>query len=136
MATVSTEHRAILSGRADIWDLATAEHIARLPAASGVQAVAFDAGGSRLATGSQNGTVRLWDASSGAELIVLHGHDGPVSSVAFSPDGSRLTSVGYDGVVRVWALDLDDLVEIAEREVTRTLTDQECRQYLHLEHCP
>ncbi len=33
--------------------------------------------------------------------------------------------------MRVWALDLDDLIEIAEREVTRTLTEQECRQYLH-----
>jgi hypothetical protein len=35
-------------------------------------------------------------------------------------------------VVRVWALDLDDLIAIARREVTRELTDDECRQYLHL----
>jgi hypothetical protein len=35
--------------------------------------------------------------------------------------------------VRIWELDLDDLVDIAEHEVTRTLTDQECRQYLHVE---
>jgi hypothetical protein len=37
--------------------------------------------------------------------------------------------------VRVWALDLDDLIGIAEGELTRDLTEEECRQYLH-EPCP
>ena len=56
-------------------------------------------------------------------------------SVAFSPDGSLLASV--DGAtVRVWALDIDDLLEIARQNVTRSLTDEECRQYLHVESCP
>jgi len=36
----------------------------------------------------------------------------------------------------VWALDLDDLIEIAHENVTRDLTDEECRAYLHLEQCP
>jgi WD40 repeat protein len=58
-----------------------------------------------------------------------------VSSSAFSPDGTRLASLTYDGVVRVWTLDLDELVEIAQRRVTRDLTDAECRQYLHLDTC-
>jgi hypothetical protein len=38
--------------------------------------------------------------------------------------------------MRGWALDLDELVEIAESELTRTFTDQECRQYLHMPTCP
>jgi WD40 repeat protein len=80
--------------------------------------------------------VRIWDPSSGEQLLVLRGHYSAVFSVAFSPDGSRLASVGGEGVVRVWALDLNDLVEIAEREVTRALTDEECQQYLHLQRCP
>ncbi len=102
----------------------------------GVMAVAFNADGSRLATGSLDGTVRIWDPSSGEQLVVLRGHYATVVSVAFSPDGSRLASVGVEGVVRVWALDVDDLVDVAEREVTRTLTDQECRRYLHVRDCP
>jgi hypothetical protein len=40
-----------------------------------------------------------------------------------------------DGTVRAWALDVDDLLEIARHEVTRALTDDESRQYLHLETC-
>jgi hypothetical protein len=43
---------------------------------------------------------------------------------------------GDDEMVRVWALDIDDLLEIARREVTRSLTDAECRQFLHVEVCP
>jgi WD40 repeat protein len=66
------------------------------------------------------------------ELLV---DDGAVSSVAFSPDGLRLASVDTKGVVRVWALDLDELVRIAEHELTRDLTDAECRQYLHQPNC-
>ena len=57
-----------------------------------------------------------------------------VRSVAFSPDGSLLASV--DGTtVRVWALEIDDLLEMARQNVTRSFTDEECRQYLHLASC-
>jgi hypothetical protein len=38
--------------------------------------------------------------------------------------------------VRIWALDVDDLLEIAHQKLTRTWTDDECRQFLHLEACP
>lgn len=37
--------------------------------------------------------------------------------------------------MRVWALDIEDLLEIAGRSVTRALTDDECRQYLHPTRC-
>jgi hypothetical protein len=64
---------------------------------------------------------------------------------SFLASGARLDSfarwrdtsglLGGDGVARVWAVDLDDLVELARDEVTRTLTDGECRQYLRQESC-
>jgi WD40 repeat protein len=60
-----------------------------------------------------------------------------VSGLAFSADGRRLVSAAPDGVVRVWTLDLDELIRIAEQEVTRELSDDECRQNLHREDgCP
>ena len=63
------------------------------------------------------------------------GHDVQVFDIEFSPDGSMLASAGLDGLVRVWALDLDDLIDIARTKVTRELTDDECRQYLHEAGC-
>jgi hypothetical protein len=39
------------------------------------------------------------------------------------------------GSVRIWALDLDDLIAIAKRNVTRELTPEECRQYLRGRGC-
>ena len=98
--------------------------------------LAFSADGTRLATAGGDGTVRVWDPGIGEQLLVLRGHKGAVNSVAFSPDGWRLASAAADGTVRSWALDLDELVEIAENGLTRTLTDEECRQYLHTERCP
>ncbi|MCH7797350.1 MAG: hypothetical protein IID28_02755, partial [Planctomycetes bacterium] len=58
--------------------------------------------GSRIASGSGDKTVRLWDASTGDELFVLRGHDAAVDSVAFSADGSRIASGSLDGTVRLW----------------------------------
>lgn len=37
--------------------------------------------------------------------------------------------------MRIWALDLDELVEIAQNRLTRTFTDDECGHYLHAERC-
>jgi hypothetical protein len=64
---------------------------------------------------------------------VLHG-PGYVHNIDLSLDGSLLASFGTS--VHVWALDIDDLLEIARQSVTRLLTDEGCRQFLHMEACP
>jgi WD40 repeat protein/DNA-binding SARP family transcriptional activator len=125
------------STQVEVWDWTTGQRVAALARNTGfVVDLAFSADGTRLATASGDGTVRVWDPRTGEQLLVLRGHKGAVSSVAFSPDGSELVSAGTDGTVRIWALDLDDLIEIAENGLTRTFTDQECQQYLHLPSCP
>jgi WD40 repeat protein len=58
--------------------------------------------GDRLATGSTDGAVRLWDVADGSLLAVLRGHTARVRSVAFAPDGTWLLSVSEDGTARVW----------------------------------
>jgi WD40 repeat protein len=114
-----------------IWDARTGDLIVSLSVGS--EDLAFSPDGSRFATGGGDGVVRLFD-SSGEQLLALQGHDA-VDRLVFSPDGTMLASQG-DGIVRIWALEIEDLLEIAREDVTRTLTDDECRQYLHLEVCP
>jgi WD40 repeat protein len=53
-------------------------------------------------------TVRIWDASTGAELNVLRGHTNLVNSVAISRDGMRIVSGSNDKSVLVWDLSVDD----------------------------
>ena len=58
--------------------------------------------GKRLASASVDQTVKVWDATSGQEMLTLKGHTGAVMSVAFSPDGKRLASASGDQTVKVW----------------------------------
>ncbi|KHO28341.1 hypothetical protein QQ44_02125 [Mycolicibacterium setense] len=60
-------------------------------------------GQQRLATAADDGTVRMWNADTGAQVgDPLAGHTGTVWSAAFSPDGKRIATGGADGTVRLW----------------------------------
>jgi WD domain, G-beta repeat/APAF-1 helical domain len=67
-----------------------------------VQAVAVAPDGSWLASGSGDGTVRIWDVATGSERATLKGHTRSVEAVAVAPNGSWLASGGWDGTVRIW----------------------------------
>jgi hypothetical protein len=67
-----------------------------------VDSVAFSPDGRRIASGSVDQTVKVWDAESGRELATLSGHSDAVDSVAFSPDGRWIASGSKDKTVKVW----------------------------------
>ena len=122
----------------DVWDANTGERVSSLEGNSGaVHDVAFDATSERAATASLDGSVRIWDPTTGRQLVALRlALPVGTQSVEFSPDGRRLVSTANDNIARVWTLDLDELVDIARDRVTRGLTTVECERYLHVDTCP
>jgi WD40 repeat protein len=71
-----------------------------------VTSVCFSPDGKRLASGSSDRTVKVWDAETSRELFTLKGHAFAVTSVCFSPDGNRIASGGGEsfkpGEVKLW----------------------------------
>ena len=68
-----------------------------------VNAVAFSPDGKTLATGSQDGTARLWDVNTHRQVgAPLTADSQSVNAVAFSPDGKTLATGSDDGAARLW----------------------------------
>ncbi|HEY2304898.1 MAG TPA: helix-turn-helix domain-containing protein, partial [Streptosporangiaceae bacterium] len=70
--------------------------------AGAVDSEAFSRDGTTLATGSADGTVRVWDVATHRQITALTGPAGPVKAVAFSPHGTTLATGSADGTVRLW----------------------------------
>jgi WD40 repeat protein len=77
-----------------------------------VNSVAFSHDSTRLASGSNDRTIRIWDAGSGERLQTLEGHSDSVNSVAFSHDSTRLASGSIDRTIRIWDAGSGDCMQI------------------------
>jgi WD40 repeat protein/serine/threonine protein kinase len=96
-----------------VWEAATGRPVVTLPERkstvpgldfSAVNCLAFSPDGKFLASGGNSRMVRLWDLSTGQEVLTLKGHTDRVVALAFHPGGTRLASGGWDRTVRLWEL--------------------------------
>jgi WD40 repeat protein len=122
------------NGYLRIWDTQTGELVKEFTGQySTIVTVLFSPDGQQLITGGIE-SANVWDIASGTEQSRLY--EG-APNVALTKDGRRLyVADNSKPVVRVLTLSLEETIELAKSRVTRQLSDEECRQYLHLEACP
>ena len=58
----------------------------------------------RIAAGSADGAIRMWDAASAQLLATIAGHQGAVLAIVFYSDGRRFASCSADGTAKIWDL--------------------------------
>lgn len=93
------------SGIIQFCDVATGKLKRQLKVLSprqGIYSLAFSPDGMKIAASTSRGWTRLWDVSSGKELVPFARHVASIETVVFSKDGSRVITASRDQTVRVW----------------------------------
>src|SRR6266536_1699168 len=67
-----------------------------------VRAIAFSLDGRQITSGSDDQTIKLWDATTGDLQKTLTGHSDWVTAIAFSPDGRQIASGSRDQTIKLW----------------------------------
>ncbi|HET9260766.1 MAG TPA: hypothetical protein VFP42_11635, partial [Acidimicrobiia bacterium] len=90
-----------------------------------------------LVTSAHDGFYRFWDIESGDFLMEIDVRGQiDVLSHGFSPDGSTLYYMQSNNLIAAIPTDADAMVDQVRDSLTRTLTEDECRQYLRTSGCP
>ena len=85
---------------------------------SPVCSIMYSPQGDRLASGSNDHTVREWSRESAKCLQVFRGHNSGVTSVAYAPDGDKLASASHDKTIRVWSISSGECLHLFEEHTS------------------
>jgi WD40 repeat protein len=81
-----------------------------------VNTVVWSPDGRLLATASDDGTAKVWDSSTGQEVLTLSGHEHRVNNIAWRPDGKLLVTASADATAKVWDVATGRLVLTLPRQ--------------------
>ncbi|KAF9361944.1 hypothetical protein BGX26_009400 [Mortierella sp. AD094] len=120
------------NGEVRVWDVETGDCVRTLQCdgeirvwdAEGVETfhfpgeildiVAYSPNGFRVASGSKDNIVRLWDVETDKHLQILQGHDRRVYCATYSPNQGQIASGSVDNTVRLWSVATGKCVHILE----------------------
>jgi len=89
----------------ELWNIDPPHKIASMDAGVHVNTAVFSPDGARLASGSLDGAVRVWNLKPLAGPVVLATSGPQVQAVAFSSDGHSIVATGGDRAIRIWIND-------------------------------
>ena len=98
-------------------------------------AVDWTPDGSQVVAGFEDGAIRVWDATSGEQLVTYRIDPSEVLDVAATDGGVIAATVRQSSVVDVFRCEVcgttDEVIALARERVTRALTAEERVTYLH-----
>ena len=96
----------------------------------------FTTDSKKLASGSQDGTVIVWDVETEKPLVTLTGHTGFIKGLRFLEDSKTLISGGNVGTVRLWDIDTrtEQIIKIKLPGFTSALTFSRDGQTIGMEY--
>jgi WD40 repeat protein len=94
------------NGQAYIWDLTTDRPLLRFDHGVSVLSARWNFNSSLVATGALDGTLKIWNAQSGALLTTIQQTSAFITALAWHPNRNLLASTSYDDNVIIWQVDI------------------------------
>lgn len=91
-----------IGGKVLVFDIERRRVVRTIPIRDRIESYALDSEGYRIALGSEDGDVTIWDVDGGVEVLTFRGHTGPITAVTFSCDGRLVASASRDLAINVW----------------------------------